>query len=128
MSLCQNHMFDQISKGGHRLFMAFRAGAHHSLRSYLVLAGLACSCPALSRWLGGKKPWKKSQERLLRRLIAFELAVFLLPSPTSSPPIFPVFSFEFVQNGPRNRIGLMELSAFSQDCQQRRLRFLQACD
>ena len=57
--------------------MVFRAGALHSLRSCLVLAGFARSCQALSPLRGemtfitrcpsGKKP-KDSQERLLRRL------------------------------------------------------------
>ena len=39
-SLCQNHMFDQISKGW--------ASTFHGLRSCLVLAGFARSCLALS--------------------------------------------------------------------------------
>ena len=76
-----------IFKGvGHRLFMVFRAassGAHHSLRSCLVLAGFAARvlpsfplrgetafaarCPGDAA--GGKIPGKKSQEHLLCRLL-----------------------------------------------------------
>ena len=62
-----------------------------------------------------------------RRLSHYKLAkllfVFLHPSPTTSPPIFllsPVFSFELVQHGARNQIGLIEFSAFSQDQELRR--------
>ena len=60
----------KFRRGGHRLFMVFRAGAHHSLRSCLVIAGLARSClvfPPLriARCSGGEKAKeKKSQDQL----------------------------------------------------------------
>ena len=76
---------DQFQRGGHRLFMVFRAassGAHHSLRSCLVLAGFAArvlpsfrfaerrlSLLGVPAMLRGKNPRKKSQEHLLCRLL-----------------------------------------------------------
>ena len=52
-------------------------------------------------------------------MLVFGQAVFSSPPrPQPSLPIFllsPVFSFEPVQHGARNRIRLIELSAFSQD-------------
>ena len=73
----------KFQRGGHRFFMVFQAGAYHSLRSCLVLAGFARSCLALSPLRGemtfitrcpdGKKPKDKSQERLLCRLVDLEI-------------------------------------------------------
>ena len=66
--ICQNHMFDQISKGWVSTFHGLSGRRHHSLRSCLVLAGFTRSCLALSRGEmtfitrcpGGKKPKDKS--------------------------------------------------------------------
>ena len=73
----------KFQRDGHQLFLVFRAGGHHSLRSCLVLAGFARSCLALSplrgemtfitRYPGGKKPKDKSQESLLCRQCHFGL-------------------------------------------------------